>query len=223
MAAASIFIAAFLLRLSWGNRLRRIDVGMFGFSMVLLYTCSGLFHAVHLPKEDLKIFRNLDLTGIYFLIAGSFTPLIVTFVPGMIRVVYLVFMWSLVVAGVLVLWLVSSPPYPVIVAIYIGLGMVGLLGVRYYVRGAGRRALPLLIFEPSIYVAGALCDVFEQPVIIKGVIGPHEIFHLADILGTLAHISIMMLYVIPVLRQNIEKKHQNESEPEGVVEGETTA
>lgn len=206
MAAASVFVAALLLRLSWANPLRRIDVGMFGFSMVFLYTCSGLFHAVHLPPEDRDIFRNLDMTAIYFLIAGSFTPLIVTFVPGMIRVFYIAFMWLLVLAGVLVLWLVAAPPYPVVVAIYIGLGMVGLLGVRYYVRGAGRRALPLLIFEPTIYIAGAVCDVLRWPVIIPGVIGPHEIFHLTDILGTLAHVSIMMLYVIPVLRENIGKR-----------------
>lgn len=209
MAAASIFVAVILLRLSWENRLRRIDVGMFGFSMIFLYTCSGLFHAVHLPPEDRVIFRNLDMTAIYFLIAGSFTPLIVTFVPGLIRIFYLVFIWALVLAGVLVLWLVASPPYPVIVAIYIGLGAFGLLGVRYYVRGAGRRALPLMIFEPAIYIAGAVCDVIQKPVIIPGVIGPHEIFHLTDILGTFAHISIMMLYVIPVLRQNIGKKRKS--------------
>ncbi|WP_020472743.1 PAQR family membrane homeostasis protein TrhA [Zavarzinella formosa] len=208
MAGATLFVAVILLRLAWGNRLRRIDVGMFGFSMVFLYTCSGLFHAVHLPPEERDIFRNLDMTAIYFLIAGSFTPLIVTFVPGLIRAVYLVFMWSLVVAGVLVLWLVQSPPYPVVVAIYIGLGMVGLLGVRYYIRGAGRRAMPLLIFEPVIYIAGAVIDVLQWPVIWPGVIGPHEVFHLTDILGTLAHISIMMLYVIPVLRKNIRKHHR---------------
>lgn len=202
MAGASLFVAALLLRLSWQNRWRRIDVGVFGFSMIFLYTCSGLFHAVNLPPESRGIFRNLDLTGIYLLIAGSYTPLIVTYTKGRLRAAYIVFMWSLVVAGILLVWLVKQPPYPVIVVIYVSLGVVGLLGLPYYVRGTGRKAIPLLIFEPTIYVVGALCDVFKWPVLWPGVVGPHEIFHLTDIMGTLAHISIMMLYVIPVLRQN---------------------
>ena len=201
MAGAAVVVAVFMLRLSWHRKWRRVDVGMFGFSMIFLYTCSGLFHAVQLPPDDLFVYRNLDMTGIYFLIASSFTPLIVTFTRGRLRAGFLALMWALVVAGVLVVWLAPKPSYAVIAAIYIGLGLVGMLGARHYLNGAGRRLIPLMIVEPVVYIGGAVLDVIQWPTLWPGVIGPHEIFHLAIIAGTLAHIGIMMQFVIPPLRQ----------------------
>jgi len=50
-----------------------IGFSVFGFSMVLLYTMSALYHSFNPPKLK-RIFKVLDHVSIYLLIAGTYTP-----------------------------------------------------------------------------------------------------------------------------------------------------
>lgn len=56
---------------------------VYGLSMIILYTCSTLYHGF-LPGTSKKVFQILDHCTIYILIAGTYTPIILTeFVPDM--------------------------------------------------------------------------------------------------------------------------------------------
>lgn len=43
---------------------------VFGFTLVLLYTLSTLYHSIHSPRIK-RVFQKLDHTAIYLLIAGT--------------------------------------------------------------------------------------------------------------------------------------------------------
>jgi hemolysin III len=50
-----------------------IGFSVFGFSMILLYSMSALYHSFNSPKLK-RIFKVLDHISIYLLIAGTYTP-----------------------------------------------------------------------------------------------------------------------------------------------------
>src|SRR5437764_14133762 len=70
----AILATRILWRMADGNRRRQLAVSCFGISMILLYFASALYHAVLVPPEQLQYFRLLDLSAIYLLIAGTYTP-----------------------------------------------------------------------------------------------------------------------------------------------------
>src|SRR5450759_4929091 len=63
----------------YGNLSHIISCTIFGFTLVLLYTASTLYHSFQRP--NLKyVFKILDHSCIYVLIAGTYTPfMLVTF------------------------------------------------------------------------------------------------------------------------------------------------
>ena len=49
---------------------------VFGFSMIALYTMSSVYHGLHVNMAK-KVFQIIDHCTIYFLIAGTYTPILV--------------------------------------------------------------------------------------------------------------------------------------------------
>src|SRR5512147_2563175 len=56
-----------------GDAWHIVSSAVFGATMVLLYTASTLYHAIPYPRAK-RVFRVLDHSGIYLLIAGTYTP-----------------------------------------------------------------------------------------------------------------------------------------------------
>src|SRR5436305_13981444 len=75
-AVGGLYIAAILWRLSHGDRGKRLSLGCFTASIIVLYSASGIYHAIPLPKESpiVTLFRRFDHSAIYLLIAGTYTP-----------------------------------------------------------------------------------------------------------------------------------------------------
>jgi hypothetical protein len=53
---------------------------VFGVTLVLLYSASTLYHALPMGGAE-RVFRALDHSAIYLLVAGTYTP----FTPGALR------------------------------------------------------------------------------------------------------------------------------------------
>ncbi|MCC6724446.1 MAG: hemolysin III family protein [Saprospiraceae bacterium] len=71
---------------------------VFGFGMLMVYASSTLYHAIR--HEKIKDwFLILDHISIYFLIAGTYTPLVVKYLPHSDAVVFLSVMWGMVAIG----------------------------------------------------------------------------------------------------------------------------
>jgi hemolysin III len=194
----SLFLAALLVRLCRGDRIKQAGVACFGASAVLLYAISGLFHVVPADRPDLvQTFRLIDLSAIYLLIAGSYTPVFAVLLSGRLRTVMLSLQWGLAAVGVASKWLLPLPPDALAVSLYLAMGLAGFLPTGVVLRKIGLRAVLLEFLVALIYTAGAIIDTIRWPVLISGWIGPHEVLHVLDILGTMTHIVFLTLYVVP--------------------------
>src|SRR5829696_6659817 len=63
-----------LLRLATGPE-KLAAFSIYGATLILLYTASSLYHTLPLSERPLRLLRTLDHIAIYFLIAGTYTPI----------------------------------------------------------------------------------------------------------------------------------------------------
>ncbi len=96
----SITCLTLLVALSskYGNVWSVVSCCIFGFCMMLMYTSSTVYHAVS-DEEIKKILKKLDHISIYFLIAGTYTPIILVLMRNSTGWAMLGFIWGLAIVG----------------------------------------------------------------------------------------------------------------------------
>ena len=208
-AGWAVFATLVLLRLTHGQGAGRWAVGMFGLSMILLYTASGTFHGlVYLSDatsgpsraravRDLWVFQRLDKSAIFLLIAGSNVPCAVYLLRGWWRRACLGGMVILAVAGIAAQWLLPALPEDGLVGIYVAMGLVGMAPLRLYWEAVGWTGMRVVAMMAGWYLLGAAAEVLRWPTLVPGWFGPHEVLHVADVAGTLTHFGFVVRFLIP--------------------------
>lgn len=74
------------------------SVAAFAVGMFLVYSCSALYHFVQKEKTK-NLLQIADHISIYFLIAGTYTPLMIKYLPSETAFVFLTSMWTVVFLG----------------------------------------------------------------------------------------------------------------------------
>ena len=73
--------------------------GVYGVSLIALHSSSTIYHASTNPKIK-KNFRTLDQSCIYFLIAGTYTPIVLINLYGLFGWMLFAFVWGLFFFGI---------------------------------------------------------------------------------------------------------------------------
>jgi hemolysin III len=196
------YVTLLFVRLTRYDWIKRQSLLVFGLSMILLYTASGVYHAVpgHRGDEFVEFFRRLDLCAIFLLIAGTFTPIIAVLLTGRQRRIMLTAIWSLATIGIASRFVLVAVPHPITVATFVLAGLPGFVPYRQYVRAVGRRGFAWGVAGAVFYAIGGICDVIDWPNPIPGIVNAHELTHLLDMAGTACHIVFMIRYIVPYQR-----------------------
>jgi hemolysin III len=181
-----------------GSFRRWLAFECFGLCMVCAYAASTLYHAVKATGDHLLFFRRLDHTGIYLLIAGTFTPALGIALGHQRRWRVMVgMMWLAALVGIFCKWLFAFQPYWISISLYIGLGWMGFMPLRAFHRTLGTPAVCWALAGGVVYTIGGLADLNGWPILVKGVFGSHEFMHLCTLGGSACHCVFLMRYVIP--------------------------
>ena len=175
-----------LLKKGWGSKLRVLGLILYSFSLVFLFSMSGVYHIMSLNTSARIVLQRLDHAAIYFLIASSFIPLHLILLRGIWRWGILTLVWSVAITGLVLttVYFDSTPPYfkPIF---FLALGWMGLLSVIKIYKTYGWSILMYLVYGGLAYSVGTILELFHVPNLINSVIGPHEIFHLFVTSGAL--------------------------------------
>jgi len=198
-AVFAAYVTLLLWRLAGGDRTKRLSLACFGVTAVVLYAASGTYHAIRLPIDSptIDVLRRLDHSAIYLLIAGTYTPVFAVLLRGRPRVALLTTVWLLAAAGIAAKWLWPIAPDAVSVSLYLALGWLAVVPLRALLRAVGWAGMAWGLAGGLFYTAGAACELARWPVLIPGVIGWHEVFHVCDVAGTALHVVFMIRCVIP--------------------------
>jgi hemolysin III len=194
----ALYTTSILWRLSRGQKAKQWALGCFGLTMIAAYAASTTYHALLLPRDRLGFFQRLDHSTIYGLIAGTYTPAFVVFLRSPLRrSLSLGGMWLLAASGIASKWLLPMPPYGLSICLYLAAGWVGLFPLLEVWRQVGGRAMRWVFWGGLAYSLGGALDLCRWPVLVRGVVGHHELLHLCTMAGTFCHVAFMVRYVVP--------------------------
>lgn len=162
----------------------RASLGVYCFSLLFLLSMSGVYHMLS-PGAGRYVMQYLDHAAIFVLIAGTFTPIHVILFRGFARWGMLTLIWAAAITGItLKMVFFSAISEGLGTLLYLALGWLGLISGMLLIRRYGFAFIRPLLWGALAYTAGAVLEVARMPVLIAGVIGPHELFHVAVLLGS---------------------------------------
>lgn len=165
-----------------------VAVSVFVFSYVFLLSMSGVFHLLDHQSMARTVLQRLDHAGIFGLIAGTFTPIHTVLFKGFWRWGILLIIWTLAITGITLKSIFFNDLAEWLGLIfYLGLGWAGILTGYLTHRLHGFAIIKPLLYGALAYTAGASLEFLRLPIIIPGVIGPHELFHIAVLFGIAWH------------------------------------
>ena len=166
---------------------------LYGISMLSLYAMSSIYHGMRYCTAK-KVLQVLDHCTIYFLIAGTYTPIVLSaFRPVYPRIAWglLIFQWALTAIAVS-LTAIDLKKYNVFSMIcYIGMGWAVLPFMDKALLILTKPGFVLLLSGGIAYTIGA---------ILYGIGSKkrwfHSVFHIFVVLGSLLQFLCIYLYVL---------------------------
>jgi hemolysin III len=146
-------------------------------SLTALFGTSALYHRGTWTAAWRLRLRHLDQAMIFFLIAGTATPVFTLAAPPGARLACLIALWSLTLAAAAVRLTWAGAPEVVSGALFVGLGCAGGLALPWLWLHAGTVSGVLILAGGLLYIAGAVSYHRRWPDPYPSVFGYHEAFH----------------------------------------------
>jgi hemolysin III len=197
--ASAIFTVALLIASS-ADIPRMISMLVFGLSMVQLYTVSAIYHMGAWRAKVHRVLRSLDHSNIFFLIAGTYTPLCFNILTGWPRFAMLLGVWLLALVGVIVAVFKVSLPRWASAASYLGMGWLSVLVLPALWVALSWQAVAIMLLGGGLYTVGAVIYALKRPNPFPRVLGFHEVFHLFVIAGSIAFAVVIWVWALPYPR-----------------------
>jgi hemolysin III len=157
-----------------------VGSAIYGGSLIMLYSMSTLYHSITNEKAK-SFFRIMDHTTIFFLIAGTYTPITLSILRGALGWVLFGIVWGAAILGITLnaidLKKFSKPS----IACYIAMGWVIIFAIKPLVNAMTPLSLWLLVIGGIFYTVGVIFYA------IKKVKYFHSIWHIFTILGSTCH------------------------------------
>jgi hemolysin III len=184
-----------LLRMAQGAE-QLVALSVYGTTLILLYAASTLYHTLPLPERQLRALRTLDHIAIYFLIAGTYTPIALIILDNRLGWILLAIVWLIALAGVPFKLFYLDAPVWLSTATYLLMGYLAIVAVVPLARAVHLGGLMWLVSGGIAYTIGAVIYSRRRPDPFPGVFGHHEIWHVLVLIGSACHFAFMVYHVV---------------------------
>lgn len=182
------FVFLLYLALTRGDSWKLLSFGIYGSSLVLLYTFSTLYHSVEGKLK--KIFRKMDHISIYILIAGSYTPFTMVTLRGETGWTIFAIVWGLATLGIIIDLILSKGHRILPLIIYMLMGWMAVIIVDPLVEGLTTPGFYWLIAGGMFYTFGVIFYALDSQHRFS-----HGIWHLFVLAGSFSHFITVAAYV----------------------------
>ena len=180
-------LAILLIRRGRGDRLRTISLTVMAYVSIQMLVISSIYHMLW-PGESRELMLRVDVAGIFFVIAGCITPVHVILFAGIGRWVPLALAWTAAIGGaILRISYFDQLPSMAGIAIFLVFGWAGAVTAVVLWSRHGWKFIRYAVLGGLSYTGGAVILLLHPPMLISGVIGPHELWHLAVLAGLGMH------------------------------------
>ena len=169
----------------------------YGLAMIWMFTGSATYHATKKVENAANAWRKLDHIAIFFMIAGTYTPICYVYLDVYWRWSIIGAQWLLVLLGVFFKIFYMQGPRWLTVLIYVLMGWMVVIPLYQLLGTMPAISLWLLLAGGVAYTGGGLIYALKKPNPVPGFFGFHEIFHLLILIGAVLHYFIIYNAVTP--------------------------
>lgn len=171
---------------------------IYGISLITLWAISTLYHSLNVSNRANRTLEQLDHAMIYFLIAGTYTPICLIVLRGAWGWSLFGINWGLAITGIVLKLVFRQPPKGVVVLFFIFYIIMGwLIVIAWFplTRVFPERGLFWLVLGGIFYTVGAAIFNIKR-LKFTPQFGAHEIWHLFVVAGSFCHFWMMLKYVL---------------------------
>ncbi|MGQ2985230.1 PAQR family membrane homeostasis protein TrhA [Flavobacterium sp.] len=163
---------------------------VFGFSLLLLYSASTVYHYAATLRWK-RFFRKIDHLCIYILIAGTYTPVALLGLKGAWGWTIFGLIWAFAVAGFIFKFSPLRKSEKLSLLLYALMGWLIVIAIKPLIETVAPQALYYLL-------GGGLCYTFGIYFYVKEKIPyNHAIWHVFVLGGSTLHFFGIFFYLIP--------------------------
>ena len=189
LATAALVILVVFASLK-GDAWRIVSFSIYGATLVILYISSTLFHSFTNDKVK-RYFRMMDLSAIFLLIAGTYTP--ITLLPlrntnwgwvlfGLI--------WGMAVFGIILNTIFYGKYEKLSIVFYIMMGWIVVIAIKPLIANLSIGLLIWILIGGLSYTIGIIFLIWTKFPF------SHTVWHLFVLGGSISHFFGILLYLL---------------------------
>jgi len=163
---------------------------IFGATLVLVYLVSTLYHALARNRAK-KVFRVLDHSAIYLLIAGTYTPFTLGVLRGAWGWALFGVVWALAVTGVALTGALGVRLPRLSTAVYIAMGWLIVVAIKPLISLLPAAGLAWLVAGGVAYTGGVVFYAWQR------LRFHHAVWHVCVLAGSACHFVAVIRYAAP--------------------------
>ena len=175
---------------SYGDPWRVVSCSIYGGSLIILYAASTLYHSF-LSGRINYIFKIIDHSAIYLLIACSYTPFMLVSLRGAWGWSLFGIIWGLALAGIMFKMFFVNRFLVLSTASYLAMGWFALIAIYPIVKKVPPGGIGWLVIGGILYSLGILFHFWGKLPF------RHAIWHLFVLGGSICHYFAVLFYVLP--------------------------
>jgi hemolysin III len=197
-ALASVIGMITLMVRNRGNGWVTLALVVYGGSLVMMFTTSSLYHSVPWSERWKGRMRRLDHTGIFLVVAGSYTPFAVVALDGAWQWGSLLVVWGMGLAGIVIKFVERRVRLGLSVTLQSVMGWGAVIPMIELARRLGGETVAWLALGGVLYTAGMIFMLTNWPKLAPRIFSHHELFHVLVIGGALTHFLVVLQVLIPM-------------------------
>ena len=179
-----------LMAVAKGHLIHIVSCSVYGSSLVVLYLASTLYHSMKTPRVK-QVFRILDHSAIFVLIAGSYTPFLLVNMRGAWGWSLFGVVWGLALIGIVIkIFFIQRLP-ALSVLLYVAMGWLVIVAIKPLLASLPPAGILLLVAGGISYTGGLVFYAWQR------LPYHHAYWHLAVMGGSLCHYLAVVFFVIP--------------------------
>jgi hemolysin III len=165
----------------------QIGAVIYAVGLTALFGVSAAYHRPRWSPKWRARFKRLDHGTIFVMIAGTYTPLCLVVLGGVVGTVMLVSVWAGAVTGVILAAVGIAERRYIGGACYVALGWVAVAAAPALVRNLTATQLALVFAGGVIYTVGVVVLGSKRPDPFPRVFGYHEVWHVMVVAAAVCH------------------------------------
>lgn len=161
-----------------------IGFSIFGVVLIFSYTISTLYHGLIFTKAK-RILKILDHSCIFLLIAGTYTPFLLTILKGKLGLVLLLLIWILAVLGIILKVFYVHKFKRLSLVFYLFMGWIIIFAIKPMLAALPLGVVGLIALGGLFYTVGTVFYSWKKLPL------SHAIWHLFVLGGSVCHFFAM--------------------------------